>query len=208
MRFFENIIDIKNEISSGKIHLLDVRNANDFISEHIENSISLPFSEKGLVDRVRVILSEPNDVLIVVDNEDQAFILEKQFSTTDYNVIGFVKDVLEVVKQTDLLLTNVRQISIESLIKSKNMRVLDVRESIEWETGHFPGAILQQLSTLKNDLTQIPSDGELAVICEAGIRSLTAVSLLKKNGYKELFNVTEGTSGYRKSGEKLEFYRK
>ena len=159
MRFFENIIDIKNEISSGKIHLLDVRNANDFISEHIENSISLPFSEKGVVDRVRVILSEPNDVLIVVDNEDQAFILEKQFSTTDYNVIGFVKDVLEVVKQTDLLLTNVRQISIESLIKSKNMRVLDVRESIEWETGHFPGAILQQLSTLKNDLTQIPSDG-------------------------------------------------
>ena len=208
MRFFENIIDIKNEISSGKIHLLDVRNANHFISEHIENSISLPFSEKGVVDRVRVILSEPNDVLIVVDNEDQAFILEKQFSTTDYNVIGFVKDVLEVVKQTDLLLTNVRQISIESLIKSKNMRVLDVRESIEWETGHFPGAILQQLSTLKNDLTQIPSDGELAVICEAGIRSLTAVSLLKKNGYKELFNVIEGTSGYRKSGEKLEFYKK
>ena len=208
MRFFENIIDIKNDISSGKIHLLDVRNANDFISEHIENSISLPFSEKGVVDRVRVILSEPNDVLIVVDNEDQAFILEKQFSTTDYNVIGFVKDVLEVVKQTDLLLTNVRQISIESLIKSKNMRVLDVRESIEWETGHFPGAILQQLSTLKNDLTQIPSDGELAVICEAGIRSLTAVSLLKKNGYKELFNVIEGTSGYRKSGEKLEFYKK
>ena len=208
MRFFENIIDIKNEISSGKIHLLDVRNANDFISEHIENSISLPFSEKGVVDRVRVILSEPNDVLIVVDNEDQAFILEKQFSTTDYNVIGFVKDVLEVVKQTDLLLTNVRQISIESLIKSKNMRVLDVRESIEWETGHFPGAILQQLSTLKNDLTQIPSDGELAVICEAGIRSLTAVSLLKKYGYKELFNVIEGTSGYRKSGEKLEFYKK
>lgn len=207
MRFFENVIDIKDEILSGKIHLLDVRNANDFINQHIENSISLPFSEKGLVDRTRVILSEPNDVLIVVDNEDQALILEKQFSTTAYKVIGFVKDILEVVNQIDLLLTNVGQISIESLVKSKNMRVLDVRESIEWETGHFPGAILQQLSTIKNDLSRIPSNVELAVICEAGIRSLTAVSLLKKNGYKQLFNVTEGTAGYRKLGEKLEFYK-
>ena len=198
MRFFENVIDIKDEILSGKIHLLDVRNANDFINQHIENSISLPFSEKGLVDRTRVILSEPNDVLIVVENEDQALILEKQFSTTGYKVIGFVKDILEVVNQIDLLLTNVGQISIESLVKSKNMRVLDVRESIEWETGHFPGAILQQLSTIKNDLSRIPSNVELAVICEAGIRSLTAVSLL---------NVTEGTAGYRKLGEKLEFYK-
>ena len=206
MRFFENVIDIKDEILSGKIHLLDVRNANDFINQHIENSISLPFSEKGLADRARVILSEPNDVLIVVDNEDQALILEKQFATTAYKVIGFVKDILEVVNQIDLLLTNIGQISIESLVKSKNMRVLDVRESIEWETGHFPGAILQQLSTIKNDLSRIPSDVELAVICEAGIRSLTAVSLLKKNGYKQLFNVVEGTAGYRKSGEKLEFY--
>ena len=207
MCFFENVIDIKDEILSGKIHLLDVRNANDFINQHIENSISLPFSEKGLVDRTRVILSEPNDVLIVVENEDQALILEKQFSTTAYKVIGFVKDILEVVNQIDLLLTNVGQISIESLVKSKNMRVLDVRESIEWETGHFPGAILQQLSTIKNDLSRIPSNVELAVICEAGIRSLTAVSLLKKNGYKQLFNVAEGTAGYRKLGEKLEFYK-
>ena len=207
MRFFENVIDIKDEILSGKIHLLDVRNANDFINQHIENSISLPFSEKGLADRARVILSEPNDVLIVVDNEDQALILEKQFATTAYKVIGFVKDILEVVNQIDLLLTNIGQISIESLVKSKNMRVLDVRESIEWETGHFPGAILQQLSTIKNDLSRIPSDVELAVICEAGIRSLTAVSLLKKNGYKQLFNVVEGTAGYRKLGEKLEFYK-
>ena len=207
MHFFKNVIDIKDEILSGKIHLLDVRNANDFINQHIENSISLPFSEKGLVDRTRVILSEPNDVLIVVDNEDQALILEKQFSTTAYKVIGFVKDILEVVNQIDLLLTNVGQISIESLVKSKNMRVLDVRESIEWETGHFPGAVLQQLSTIKNDLSRIPSNVELAVICEAGIRSLTAVSLLKKNGYKQLFNVTEGTAGYRKLGEKLEFYK-
>ena len=207
MRFFENVIDIKDEILSGKIHLLDVRNANDFINQHIENSISLPFSEKGLADRARVILSEPNDVLIVVDNEDQALILEKQFATTAYKVIGFVKDILEVVNQIDLLLTNVGQISIESLVKSKNMRVLDVRESIEWETGHFPGAVLQQLSTIKNDLSRIPSNVELAVICEAGIRSLTAVSLLKKNGYKQLFNVTEGTAGYRKLGEKLEFYK-
>ena len=158
MCFFENVIDIKDEILSGKIHLLDVRNANDFINQHIENSISLPFSEKGLVDRTRVILSEPNDVLIVVENEDQALILEKQFSTTGYKVIGFVKDILEVVNQIDLVLTNVGQISIESLVKSKNMRVLDVRESIEWETGHFPGAILQQLSTIKNDLSRIRSN--------------------------------------------------
>jgi hydroxyacylglutathione hydrolase len=208
MKLFVNLIDIKDEILSGKIHLLDVRNANDFISEHIRGSISLPYSEKGLVDRVRIVLSEPNDVVIVVDDEEQALILKKQFTSTHYRIIGFVKDILDAVKETNLLISDIQQISVKSLIKSKNMIVLDVRESMEWETGYYPGAILQQLSSIKNDLTQIPSDVELAVICEAGIRSLTAVSLLKKNGYKQLFNVVEGTAGYRKSGEKLEFYKK
>ena len=89
---------------------------------------------------------------------------------------------------------------------SSNLVVLDVRESIEWETGHVPGAILIPLGELHGRWKELRNDTPLAVICEAGIRSATAASFLKMNGLVDVANVPEGSAGYRQGSYDLEFY--
>ncbi len=83
--------------------------------------------------------------------------------------------------------------------------VLDVREPMEWETGHVPGALLISLGNLRRQLDRIPRSALVAVICEAGVRSCTAASILRAEGFQDVANAPEGTGGYRRAGLPLEY---
>jgi len=82
--------------------------------------------------------------------------------------------------------------------------VLDVREPLEWEVGHVPGANLISLGALRERVAEVPRDREIAVICEAGVRSASAASLLQAAGYDRIVNVSDGTAGYRRANHPLE----
>jgi len=74
---------------------------------------------------------------------------------------------------------------------------------MEWAVGHVPGAQLIALGEVRERLGEVPTDREVAVICEAGVRSSSAASLLQAAGVK-VFNVADGTAGWRASGRPLE----
>ena len=89
--------------------------------------------------------------------------------------------------------------------QADNTTVLDVREPIEWEMGHVPGAVLISLGSLRRQIHVVPRHGRIVVICEAGIRSSTAASVLQAEGFPKVANVSEGTGGYRRAGLPLEY---
>ncbi|MDA1097044.1 MAG: rhodanese-like domain-containing protein, partial [Chloroflexi bacterium] len=76
---------------------------------------------------------------------------------------------------------------------------------VEWELGHVPGALLISLGELRDRIAEVPRDRELAIICEAGVRSSMAASLLESLGYQRLVHALEGTAGYRNAGLPLEY---
>ena len=78
--------------------------------------------------------------------------------------------------------------------------MISVTKVVEWEMGHIPGALLVSLGSLTEHLDDIPRDACIAVICEAGIRSSTAASLLLACGFSTVANVPVGTAGYRNAG--------
>jgi rhodanese-related sulfurtransferase len=83
--------------------------------------------------------------------------------------------------------------------------VVDVREPVEWTTGHVPGALLIPLGTLGSALPAVPRDRPIVTICEAGVRSCTAASILAAAGFTDVAHVPAGSSGYRRSGLPLAF---
>ncbi|MBI4235874.1 MAG: rhodanese-like domain-containing protein, partial [Chloroflexi bacterium] len=85
--------------------------------------------------------------------------------------------------------------------------VLDVRESLEWEMGHVPGALLVSLGDLRARLGELDRSRPTLVICEAGVRSSTGASLLQAAGFAHVANVVEGTAGYRNAGYPLQHPR-
>ena len=59
--------------------------------------------------------------------------------------------------------------------------VLDVRQDIEFEAGHLPGALHIELGELAAAAADLPGDG-LAAMCTHGERAATAASVLERAG--------------------------
>src|SRR5690606_28960430 len=82
--------------------------------------------------------------------------------------------------------------------KDAGVEVLDVRESSEWESGHIEGAKhinfkhlgrrWQELASYRND--------PIAVICDSGMRSLIACSILQRHRFSAVYNVQGGMTDW------------
>ncbi len=77
--------------------------------------------------------------------------------------------------------------------------VIDVRELDEYVEGHVPGAPLIPLSTVPDRVADVPSGGEVLVICKLGGRSRNAAAFLRGQGI-DAINIDGGTMGWIEAG--------
>jgi rhodanese-related sulfurtransferase len=82
-------------------------------------------------------------------------------------------------------------------------RLVDVREDDEWAAGHAPGAQHIPLGELAARYQEIPTGGEVYVICRAGSRSNQAAQALAGAGW-QVVNVADGMFGWHAAGRAME----
>lgn len=86
------------------------------------------------------------------------------------------------------------------LIARGEVDVIDVREPIEWSTGHIEGSRLVPLDRLRaNPKAALTRDG-VVLVCAAGIRSLTAARIAEASGLSQVYNLVGGTRAWAKAG--------
>jgi len=66
--------------------------------------------------------------------------------------------------------------------------ILDVRSKVEYQGGHIKGSINIPVDALRNNLSKLKKDKPIITCCASGMRSASAKSILKSNGYKEVHN--------------------
>jgi rhodanese-related sulfurtransferase len=66
--------------------------------------------------------------------------------------------------------------------------ILDVRSKGEFNGGHIKGSINIPVDTLKSNLSKLRKDKTIITCCASGMRSASAKSILKANGYPEVYN--------------------
>jgi len=67
--------------------------------------------------------------------------------------------------------------------------ILDVRSSGEYQGGHIKGSINIPVDTLNNNLGKLKDKNKpIITCCASGMRSASAKSILKSNGYTKVFN--------------------
>lgn len=76
------------------------------------------------------------------------------------------------------------------------LTLVDVREPWEYRQQHVPGAINIPLGQLMTRAHELPLDGDVAAICEAGSRSLAGAALLDRFAAKHVYSVAGGTSAW------------
>ena len=104
-------------------------------------------------------------------------------------------------------LATVPQISVGQVQErlGDGTRILDVRPPAEWESGHIENAHHLDYRLLPDHVGQLEfgPEEDIAVICGAGLASSTACSVLLRNGFERVSNVTGGISAWSAAGLRL-----
>ena len=66
--------------------------------------------------------------------------------------------------------------------------ILDVRSKGEYLRGHIKGSINIPVDVLKSNLNKLKKDKPIITCCASGMRSASAKSILKSNGFTEVHN--------------------
>ncbi len=66
--------------------------------------------------------------------------------------------------------------------------IVDVRSKAEYSGGHIKGSINIPLQSLQSNLGRLKKDKAIITCCASGMRSASAKSVLKSNGFTEVYN--------------------
>ncbi|WP_336077906.1 CoA-disulfide reductase [Paenibacillus sp. 203] len=79
--------------------------------------------------------------------------------------------------------------------------IIDVRDAVELQAGAIPGSIHIPLAEIRERMAEIPSNLEIAVSCQVGLRGYIAARILTQNGYR-VRNVDGGYKTYSVMAER------
>ena len=87
-----------------------------------------------------------------------------------------------------------------------DIAVLDVRETGEFEDGHIPGSRHVFVGHLEEQISRLGfhQDEPVVVTCSVGHRGSLAASILKRNGYRDVYNLLGGMTAWKKLGLPME----
>ena len=86
------------------------------------------------------------------------------------------------------------------LEKNKNIYLLDVRTSQEYSQGRLAGSVLIPIGEFERRISEVPKNRPIVVYCAVGSRSKPVAAFLARQGYKEVYNMTDGIVGWYRNG--------
>ncbi|KUO59868.1 MAG: sulfurtransferase [Gracilibacter sp. BRH_c7a] len=100
---------------------------------------------------------------------------------------------------------NIKHLSSEEVFKfiqkNKDLTILDVRTKQEFASGHIPGSKsfpVGEIASRINELTKY-KDKPILVYCASGSRSPSAVRILLKNSFSNLYHMKRGLRDWHQS---------
>jgi hydroxyacylglutathione hydrolase len=189
--------------------LLDTRAKAAYIARHIPGSVHLEANDQ-LSNRVGMALPPQIPLVLLLDDVSDYRRVFYMLARVGYdNVVGYLPDLdaweargLPVVSG-DIQDLDPRE--LETLLREgPPLQILDVREPWEFRMGHVPGAKLIPLGELQARAQELDPNIPVAVICQSGNRSQTGAAILAQKGFVKLYNIREGTLGWRQRGFPIE----
>jgi hydroxyacylglutathione hydrolase len=194
--------------AAGEV-LLDVRSAAEFGSGHVPGSINIGLGGQFAMWAGSLI---PLNAAIVVIADTGAQVDETVVRLARVgieNVKGFLEGGVQSWRDAGFPVDAIPQVSVSELneqMANSDLQILDVRRPTEYGSGHVPRAFNAPLASLDKSLGPLSLEkGKLtAVICAGGYRSSAAASLLQKQGFSNLLNVSGGTGAWVSAGFPVE----
>lgn len=184
--------------------VIDTRSAAAFGSGHVLGAMSILQSSPEFEQRIGWVTPPDVPILLVTDDDEATdrALRAMAFLGLDSRVEGHLAGGMRSWLRAGHRQETLAQISVHELAATLSngggMQVLDVRETSEWESGHVDGARYMNFKFLaaRIDELGLARDDRVSVLCAAGTRSSTACSVLLRNGFRRVRNVTGGMGAW------------
>lgn len=187
-----------NEAVDRGAWILDTRKADDFEKAFIPGSINIGLNGQFAVWVGTLVDIQQELVLITEPGKEAESVL--RLARVGYEkIIGFLEGGAEAYLNP---MDHVRSIAGEEIHDAINSGaiILDVRKPGEWNVSHVKGAVFLPLANFPENLADLNKEQKYIVHCGGGYRSMTAISIMKRRGFKNLINIHGGFGALQKAG--------
>jgi hydroxyacylglutathione hydrolase len=197
-------VEFKKASEKKNTIVLDIRSYDAFGGQHVPGSYHIDFGG-NFSTFAGWILPPDKNILIVANSPAEAQesgILLKRVGLD--KAIGYLDGGLFAWAKEGFTANHVSQISADELnrimVKGKDLALIDVRASGEFQARHILGAVNIPAPDLRSHRETMKKSKPIALICSTGHRSSLAASLLKQSGFENVSNVAGGMTGYSAAG--------
>lgn len=86
---------------------------------------------------------------------------------------------------------------------SADAYLIDVRDDDEWAAGHAPDARHLPMMDVPGHLEDVPTEGDVVIVCRSGNRSGQVVAFLQERGWDNVRNLAGGMIDWAAAGRPL-----
>jgi hydroxyacylglutathione hydrolase len=197
-----------NKLARQGYTVLDVRTSASFGTGHVPGALHIGLGGQ-FASWAGTLIPMENRIVIVADDLAQVEEAIMRLARVGLErVEGYLGGGMYIWNKAGFEAATVAQIPVDELraqlAEAGEVQLLDVRRPGEYASGHVSGAWNTQLVDLEKLASPFDYSRPTAVICASGYRSSIATSLLKRQGFKILFNVIGGTNAWINAGYPVE----
>jgi rhodanese-related sulfurtransferase len=163
-----------------------VRSVPAFGAGHIPGAVSIPLREQ-FATWLGWIFDPGSPLIIVRDPGQDAAEIAWQAAKIGYDDLAELDGGIAAWTAAGGRLATVQLVGPDQV----DVPVLDIRQRAEYSAGHVPGALHVELGELPARAAGLPT-GPRVVMCGHGLRAMTAASLLRRAGHRDLAVLTGG----------------
>jgi rhodanese-related sulfurtransferase len=96
---------------------------------------------------------------------------------------------------------NISSRDVKALLdKDTGVFLLDVRTPQEYSQGRLAKSVLIPIDEFERRIGEVPKNKTIVVYCAVGSRSKPVANFLAQQGYKDVYNMTDGIVGWYRNG--------
>jgi hydroxyacylglutathione hydrolase len=181
--------------------ILDTRSADDFEKGFISGSINVGLNGQYAIWVGTLIDIQQPLILVTEPGKEHESIL--RLARVGYeNVWGYLAEGIKGWKKSLETIKSIQPDMMKSEI-NKGAEVIDVRKPSEWSVSHAKDATFVPLSGMPENFKSMDKTKSYLVHCGGGYRSMTAISLMKRNGFTNLTNIHGGFGAILNAGVEI-----
>ncbi|WP_417444515.1 MBL fold metallo-hydrolase [Joostella sp.] len=174
--------------------VLDVRTQDEYLNEHIPNSIFIGLNG-SFAPWVGALIKDLKQPILLIVPEGKSKDAVTRLSRVGYdNTLGYLEGGLEQWKKAGKEVDTIDSITAETFQKEYNdtLNILDVRKPGEFESEHLEKGKSFPLDFINEHMNELDKNKKYYVHCAGGYRSAIAASILKARGFKNLVDIKGG----------------